>query len=555
MAEITPVTKQISNDPVVEGFSHHADNIASDREPYGPPGLKGLVANPFVLLCAACSTLGGLLFGYDQGVVSVILVMDQFLTEFPNIDESSPGSGFAKGLLTAMIELGAFVGALNQGWIADKISRRYSIIVAVIIFTIGSVLQTASYGYPMLVVARLIGGVGIGMLSMVAPLYISEISPPECRGTLLVLEEWCIVLGIVIAFWITYGTQYMVGEWAWRLPFLLQMIPGFILAAGVYVLPFSPRWLASKGRDEEALESLSRLRSLPASDRRIRQELLDIQAEVRFHQEMNKEKHPNLQGGGKKNAILQELSAWADCFKSGCWRRTHIGVGLGFFQQFVGINALIYYSPTLFGTMGLDKSMQLIMSGVINIVQLVGVTSSIWTMDVLGRRKLLIGGAVLMAVSHIIIAVLVGLYSSDWPAHKAEGWVSVAFLMFYMLSFGATWGPIPWALPSEIFPSSLRAKGVALSTCSNWLNNFIIGLITPPLVQDTGYGAYVFFAVFCVLAGLWTFFFVPETKGRTLEQMDHVFKDNSSESEKEKRAAIEAQLIQAQYESVHREFA
>lgn len=157
--------------------------------------------------------------------------------------------------------------------------------------------------------------------------------PPECRGTLLVLEEWCIVLGIVIAFWITYGTQYMVGEWAWRLPFLLQMIPGFILAAGVYILPFSPRWLASKGRDEEALHSLSRLRSLPVTDRRIRQELLDIQAEVRFHQEMNKEKHPNLQGGGKKNAILQELSSWADCFRSGCWRRTHIGVGLGFFQQ------------------------------------------------------------------------------------------------------------------------------------------------------------------------------------------------------------------------------
>lgn len=174
------VTKQISNDPVVEGFSHHADNIASDREPYGPPGLKGLVANPFVLLCAACSTLGGLLFGYDQGVVSVILVMDQFLTEFPRIDEGNPGSGFAKGLLTAMIELGALVGALNQGWIADKISRRYSIIVAVIIFTIGSILQTAAYGYPMLVVARLIGGVGIGMLSMVAPLYISEISKHGC---------------------------------------------------------------------------------------------------------------------------------------------------------------------------------------------------------------------------------------------------------------------------------------------------------------------------------------------------------------------------------------
>ncbi|KAF4767365.1 hypothetical protein HAV15_009197 [Penicillium sp. str.  len=529
MADDIPATKKLSNDPTVEGFSHHADDISSDREPYGPPGLRGLAANPFVVLCAACSTLGGLLFGYDQGVVSVILVMDQFLTEFPRIDEGNPGSGFAKGLLTAMIELGALIGAFNQGWIADKISRRYSILVAVAIFTLGSVLQTAAYGYPMLTVARLIGGVGIGMLSMVAPLYISEISPPECRGTLLVLEEWCIVLGIVIAFWITYGTQYMVGEWAWRLPFLLQLIPGFVLAAGVYALPFSPRWLASKGRDEEALDSLCRLRSLPASDRRIRQELMDIQAE--------------------------ELSSWADCFRKGCWRRTHIGIGLGFFQQFIGINALIYYSPTLFATMGLDKSMQLIMSGVLNVVQLVGVTTSIWTMDVVGRRKLLLGGAALMAISHIIIAALVGIYSVDWPSHKAEGWTSVAFLLFYMLAFGATWGPIPWAMPSEIFPSSLRAKGVALSTCSNWLNNFIIGLITPPLVQDTGYGAYVFFAVFCLLAGVWTYFFVPETKGRTLEQMDHVFKDNSSEEEKAKRRVIETELIRAQYENVHQEFA
>lgn len=141
------------------------------------------------------------------------------------------------------------------------------------------------------------------------------------------------MLGIVVAFWITYGTRYMVGEWAWRLPFLLQMIPGFVLAAGVYMLPFSPRWLASKGRDEEALLSLSKLRSLPPTDRRVRQELLDIQAEVRFHQETNKEKHPNLQEKGAKNSFLLEMASWADCFKKGCWRRTHVGVMLSFFQQ------------------------------------------------------------------------------------------------------------------------------------------------------------------------------------------------------------------------------
>ncbi|PWY70937.1 putative MFS monosaccharide transporter [Aspergillus heteromorphus CBS 117.55] len=521
-----------------QGFTHHAEESMSEREPYGPPGIRGLMANPFVLLCAACSTLGGLTFGYDQGVVSVILVMDQFLARFPQVS-----SGFWKGLMTAMIELGAFIGAMNQGWIADKISRRYSILVAVCIFTVGSVLQTAAVDYPMLVVARLIGGVGIGMLSMVAPLYISEISPPECRGTLLVMEEFFIVLGIVIAYWITYGTRYMSGEWAWRLPFLLQLIPGFILAAGVIILPFSPRWLVSKGRIAEALQSLSKLRRLPTSDKRVRQELLDIKAEVRFHQELNAEKHPKVQGPGLKNAVLLDLASWVDCFRKGCWRRTHIGIMLMFFQQFVGVNALIYYAPTLFETMGLDYDMQLLMAGIINVSQLVGVTTSIWTMDKLGRRTLLLWGTAFMAVSHIIIASLVGVYSNDWPVHRVQGWVSVAFLVVYMIAFGGSWGPVGWALPAEVFPSSLRAKGVALSTCSNWLNNFIIGLITPPLVEDTGYGAYVFFAVFCLLAFVWTFMFVPETKGRTLEQMDEVFKDNSSEAEKARRCAIEADLV------------
>jgi MFS family permease len=268
------------------------------------------------------------------------------------------------------------------------------------------------------------------------------------------------VLGIVIAYWITFGTRYMAGEWSWRLPFLLQMIPGFILVAGVLFLPFSPRWLASKGRNEEALQSLAKLRNLPTSDRRVRQEYMDIQAEVRFHQQMNAEKHPNLQGGGAKNAFLLEMASWADCFRRGCWRRTHIGIMVTFFQQFVGINALIYYSPTLFGTMGFDTNMQLIMSGVLNCLQLVGVTTSIWTMDTLGRRKLLLGGSVGMAISHIIIAVLVAKYSYDWSAHQTMGWVSAAFLLFYMVAFGASWGPVPWALPSGM--SSLSPLNLCL---------------------------------------------------------------------------------------------
>ncbi|KAL3472391.1 general substrate transporter [Aspergillus californicus] len=525
----------------------HAE-LSRHREPYGPPGLRGVAANPFVLLCAACSTLGGLSFGYDQGVISVTLVMEQFLDRFVEVADGHPGSGFWKGLMTAMLELGAVVGAFNQGWLADKISRRYSIVVAVFIFLIGAILQTAAVDYAMLTVGRTIGGVGIGMLSMVAPVYISEISPPECRGALLVLEEFCIVLGIVIAYWTTYGTRYMAGEWAWRLPFLLQMVPSIILLLGVIALPFSPRWLAAKGRDDEALSSLSKLRRLPSTDHRVQQEFLDIKIEVRFHQEMNAEKHPKIQGPGRKLALRREMASWADCFKPGCWRRTHVAVLLMFFQQFVGINALIYYSPTLFETMGLEYDMQLLMSGILNVLQLVGVVTSVWTMDSLGRRPLLLWGAAIMGISHIVIAVLVGLFSDNWEAHRPQGWVCVAFLFVYMIAFGGSWGPVAWAVPSEVFPSFLRAKGVALATCGTWLWNFIVGLITPPLIQDTGYGAYVFFAVFCILAFIWSYLFVPETSGKTLEQMDAVFKDNSSSAETARWHAIENELMDGQDE-------
>lgn len=328
----TKDTVKSPESPSLHGVTHHAEAVFG-KDTYGPPGIRGLFHNPFVFLCAACATLGGMLFGYDQGVVSVILVMPQFLEKFPRVSETAAGAGFWKGLMTAMIELGALLGALNQGWFADKISRRYSIVVAVVVFTIGSTLQTAAVDYAMLTVARLIGGIGIGMLSMVAPLYISEVSPPEVRGTLLVMEEFCIVLGIIIAYWITYGTRFMAGEWSWRLPFLLQMIPGFVLIAGVTVLPFSPRWLTYKGRKEEALESLTRLRRLPATDKRVRQEFLDIQAEVRFHQEIRAERHPSLQDGSRKSEVLLEIVSWTDCFKRGCWRRTHIGIMIMFFQQ------------------------------------------------------------------------------------------------------------------------------------------------------------------------------------------------------------------------------
>lgn len=169
---------------------------------------------------------------------------------------------------------------------------------------------------------------------MVVPLYISEISPPEIRGTLLVLEELSIVIGIVVAFWITYGTQYISGShWAWQLPFLIQIIPGVCLGLGAVLLPFSPRWLASKGRDDDALANLAKLRQLPDTDARVRREWLEIISESRFQKQVLTERHPTLVQPGTANAIKLEFVAWTDCVKKGCWRRTHVGAVIMFFQQ------------------------------------------------------------------------------------------------------------------------------------------------------------------------------------------------------------------------------
>lgn len=272
----------------------------------------------------------------------------------------------------------------------------------------------------------------------------------------------------------------MASEWSWRLPFLIQMTPAILLGCGVAFLPYSPRWLCQVGRDDQALQTLAKLRQQPTTDRRVQMEWFDIRSEVAYRQEIQLERYPHLQDGSVKSRLSLQANNWADCWRRGGWRRTQVGVGLMFFQQFVGINALIYYSPTLFATMGLDYEMQLTMSGVLNICQVVACLWSLWGMDRFGRRKLLLGGGVCMFTAHFIIAVLVGLYNGKWTNHGGAAWASVAFLLFFMLTFGATWGPIPWAMPAEVFPSSIRAKGCAQATMSNWGNNFIIVRINLP---------------------------------------------------------------------------
>lgn len=309
------------------------DAILAENVSYGPGGIKGIVRSPYVFGAAFLASMGGFSFGYDQGVISIINVMPQFLDHYQQVHPGNPGAGFYKGFMTGMLELGACLGCFFMPKLADKISRKWALSIVVVIFDVGAIIQTASPNYPTLVAGRTIGGIGVGTLALGAPLYISEISPPHLRGALLVLESFSIVGGVLISYWITYGTRFLDGQIAFRLPFGLQMVAATILGFGIHFFPYSPRWLAMVYREDEARQTLSKLRHLAATDDRVITEYRGILAEVEFQRLMLERNHPD------KTGFKLEIASWIDLFKKRTVRRTTIACGIAFFQQFIGINA------------------------------------------------------------------------------------------------------------------------------------------------------------------------------------------------------------------------
>ncbi|WVQ91962.1 hypothetical protein IAS59_005770 [Cryptococcus gattii] len=513
-----------------------ADSIGSN-------GIRDVFASPIVFMAAFSACMGGLLFGFDQGILSIVLTIPQFLKVFPETDINSLIM-VSNGVMTALLELGAFLGAMQAGFIADKISRKRTIMVGACWFIVGSALQAGSKSFAMLVVGRFIGGIGVGVLSSTAPTYISEISPPNVRGAFLALEGSSIVIGIVIMFYITYATRHILDSWSFRLPFTVQVVPCIALGIGLWMLPYSPRWLATVGRDQDALDALVRLRRLPSSDPRLQAEWITIRAEAIQQREVVITSHPHLQGGsGFVQDFKLEMHAWFDMFKPNIIARTMIGVMLMVFQQLQGINALIYYSPTLFQQLGLDYEMQLTMSGVINVSQCVATIVAFFLLDRIGRKPPLLIGSTINAICHFTVAGLIAKYSDNWAAHQNAAWAGVGLLIAFMFFFGIGWSPVPWALPAEVHSSSRRAKGVAITTCTNWFFNFIVGLITPPMLQNIRYGTFIFFGAFAVLSGIWAWFLCPETKGLTLEAVDQLFHNHTAHEELKQKHDIISRMI------------
>lgn len=316
--------------------SVHVENGVSPSQSapeisYANKGISGIIRSPYVFGAALLASFGGFSFGYDQGVISLILTMPQFHAQFPEVAPDHPSYGFNTGFMTGMLELGAFVGCLFFPLLADRFSRKWGLAVATLFFCIGAIIQTASNDYGTLVAGRTIGGIGVGTLAMGAPLYISEISPPNLRGSLLVLEYVAIVIGSIVSYWITYGTREITGDWSFRLPFLLQMVPALAVGLGIQLFPFSPRWLAMRHRDEDSLRSLEKLRRLPRTDACVQQEWNSILREVEAQELALNREH-----GAETHFVVLEFKQWGDLFKPKYIRRTVVALAIPFFQQFSG---------------------------------------------------------------------------------------------------------------------------------------------------------------------------------------------------------------------------
>ncbi|EJD07121.1 general substrate transporter [Fomitiporia mediterranea MF3/22] len=500
----------------------------------GQSGWAGLLHNRRVFAIAVFASLGGLLYGYNQGVFSGVLTMYTFEQRMGDA-VSNTGK---KGWLVAILELGAWFGVLCTGYLADKLSRKYTIVLAVCVFCVGVIVQTAAMHASSIYGGRFVTGLGVGSLSMAVPLYNAELAPPEVRGSLVALQQLAITFGIMVSFWIDYGTNFIGGsgqtqhEAAWRIPLALQLVPAVILGVGILVMPFSPRWLVNQGRNDEALAVLSSARRLPPDSDLVQIEYLEIKAQYLFEKQTSEMKFPQYQDGSRLSNFKLGVYDYLSLLRS---RTLLVRVAIGsltmFFQQWTGVNAILYYAPTIFGSLGLTgTTTSLLATGVVGIVMFLATIPAVIWVDHWGRKPVLISGAFLMAACHLIIAVLSGLFEDSWGSHVAAGWAACALVWVFAIGFGYSWGPCAWILVAEIWPLSVRGKGLSIAASSNWMNNFIVGQVTPTMLTHLRFGTFIFFGTFSFMGGLFVLFFVPETKGLTLEEMDEVFGDESGSS-------------------------
>ncbi len=451
----------------------------------------------YVVGITLVATLGGLLFGYDTAVISgaVGAIKAHFTAPL------ELGS-FAHGATVSSALIGCIIGGIISGYFASKFGRKATLMIAAVLFFVSALgssfpetffFPKGEMSMPLLLtfnLYRIIGGVGVGLASAVCPMYIGEIAPAAIRGRLVSCNQFAIIFGMLVVYFVNWGIAYgQTDEWinttGWRYMFLSETIPAALFGILLTLVPETPRYLALTHRDEKALNVLTRINGVETA-----------------------------------RTIMSEIkqTVHASSVKLFSYGTTVIIIGilLSVFQQFVGINVALYYAPTIFQNMGAATDASMLQTVVMGLVNVIFTVVAIVTVDKWGRKPLLITGSIGMAVGMFAISAL--------AFTNTIGISTLVFIIIYTASFMMSWGPICWVLIAEIFPNQIRGRAVAVAVAAQWIANYLVSSTYPPMMEFSGGMTYGIYAVMSVLSAIFVWKMVPETKGKTLEDMDKLWK-------------------------------
>ncbi len=429
--------------------------------------------------------LGGLLFGYDTGVISGALLF------IPNAFTLTP---FVKGAVVAGLLLGAMIGAAFAGRLSDRMGRRRLIMIAAVVFTGGALLAAFAPTVTVLIVARFIIGLAVGSAALVVPLYLAEIAPTEIRGRIASLNQLMIVCGILAAFIVN---AILASSQNWRLMLGLAAAPSLVLLVGMLFMPETPRFLVHAGEEDTAHDVLE---DLPGDEPPA--ERIEEIREVEGHEES---------GGGLRGLLRAK------------WIRPAllVAAGLAVFQQLVGINTIIYYAPTTLTNVGFGKTSAIYANLIIGVINVGMTIFAIRMIDRWGRKPLLFAGVAGMVTSLLVLGISLSALATPHHPSDPAAIITLVCLATFIASFAATWGPVVWVMLPEVLPLSVRGTAMGVAVFGNWGANFLVSQTFPPLVSGLGPGpVFLGYAGLGILAAIFVKYFVAETKGRSLEEIE-----------------------------------
>lgn len=447
----------------------------------------------YILFIALSAALGGLLFGYDTAVISGAIGN---LTEYFHLSPFETGWAISSALV------GCLIGAFFSDYLSNRFGRKATMLITAVLFILNSIGTALPVSFSMFVIFRIIGGIGVGIASMVVPMYIAEIAPPKRRGALVGNYQLAIVIGIVVVYFVNYFIALQGdANWnlniGWRWMFGSEIIPSILFLIFIFLIPESPRWLFQKGKKEEAIGVLEKINTPD--------EVLQVQEEI-------------------ENSMHQEdENQWKHLANPLFKKALFVGIGLSVLQQLTGINAILYYAPEIFKSLGSSTDISLLETSILGVVNLIFTLLAIRWVDKMGRKPLLYIGSIGMTIA--LAAVGSFIYFET-----IGNWV-LPFLLLFMASFSISWGPIVWVLLSEIFPNKIRSLALAISVFIQWVANFVVTQFFPSLVENQWLkmhfnGAFPFylFSIICLLSLLFVWKKIPETKNKSLEEMDSLWK-------------------------------